>query len=171
MRLLLTWMDYRCRPKDGSKNAETFGLVAVTICTQTNSRILNDGFKSFPSGHASGEFTRFSSSFSPLLTRYSRFRWPRLPLILSGWEAPYPRHPRRGLEDPIGSHSSSRRISCLRQPHHGCPTSPIRHHKRRCPGFLRRLGLVPPILPSSIRDMEKRPRIPYALMGHRLGPA
>jgi hypothetical protein len=31
-------------------------LVTIEICTQTDNYILQDGFKSFPSGHSSGRF-------------------------------------------------------------------------------------------------------------------
>ena len=43
----------RCLPKPGSENASVFGLVTAEICTQTDNFILKDGFRSFPSAHAS----------------------------------------------------------------------------------------------------------------------
>ena len=43
----------RCLPKPGSENAAVFGLVTAEICTQTDFFILKDGFRSFPSAHAS----------------------------------------------------------------------------------------------------------------------
>ena len=43
----------RCLPKPGSENGPVFGLVTAEICTQTDIFILKDGFRSFPSGHAS----------------------------------------------------------------------------------------------------------------------
>jgi membrane-associated phospholipid phosphatase len=33
---------------------ESLALVTIDICTQTDDYILQDGFKSFPSGHSSG---------------------------------------------------------------------------------------------------------------------
>jgi diacylglycerol diphosphate phosphatase/phosphatidate phosphatase len=42
----------RCNPDPGSVNP-TFGLSTVAICHQSDRHIINDGFKSFPSGHAS----------------------------------------------------------------------------------------------------------------------
>lgn len=33
-----------------------WGLSNATICTQTNDKILRDGFRSFPSGHSSLSF-------------------------------------------------------------------------------------------------------------------
>ena len=45
----------RCQPKAGSSNAEPFGLATTLVCTQTN--LLKDGFKSFPSGHSSMSFS------------------------------------------------------------------------------------------------------------------
>ena len=43
----------RCQPKAGSTDPTPFGLSNSTICTQTDEAILKDGFRSFPSGHAS----------------------------------------------------------------------------------------------------------------------
>ena len=40
----------RCQPRAGSVDPPVFGLSNFTICTQTDNAILNDGFKSFPSG-------------------------------------------------------------------------------------------------------------------------
>jgi diacylglycerol diphosphate phosphatase/phosphatidate phosphatase len=46
----------RCQPKAGSQDPLPFGLSNSTICTQTDHAILQDGFRSFPSGHSSSEF-------------------------------------------------------------------------------------------------------------------
>ncbi|TXT11174.1 hypothetical protein VHUM_01925 [Vanrija humicola] len=46
----------RCLPREGSVDASPFGLSTVEICTQTDLFKLNDGFKSFPSGHSSLSF-------------------------------------------------------------------------------------------------------------------
>ncbi|WWC72489.1 uncharacterized protein I206_106451 [Kwoniella pini CBS 10737] len=46
----------RCLPAPGSVDHPVFGLSTVDICTNTNLLILNDGFKSFPSGHSSLSF-------------------------------------------------------------------------------------------------------------------
>lgn len=43
----------RCQPILGSKDGEVYGLSSSDICTQTDNRILKDGFRSFPSGHSS----------------------------------------------------------------------------------------------------------------------
>lgn len=40
----------RCQPREGSADSPVYGLSNYTICTQTDQAILNDGFKSFPSG-------------------------------------------------------------------------------------------------------------------------
>ncbi|KAF8652691.1 hypothetical protein AX16_004196 [Volvariella volvacea WC 439] len=45
----------RCRPPPGTRDPE-FGLSEWTICTNTDAYILRDGFRSFPSGHASLSF-------------------------------------------------------------------------------------------------------------------
>ncbi|GHJ86975.1 hypothetical protein NliqN6_3377 [Naganishia liquefaciens] len=46
----------RCQPYEGAHDAAVYGLSNYTICTQENAHILNDGFKSFPSGHSSLSF-------------------------------------------------------------------------------------------------------------------
>jgi len=45
----------RCMPPPGSVDPK-YGLTTVSICTQTDMSILNDGFRSFPSGHSSLSF-------------------------------------------------------------------------------------------------------------------
>ncbi|KAL9595171.1 MAG: hypothetical protein Q9179_005094 [Wetmoreana sp. 5 TL-2023] len=46
----------RCQPLEGSADPLPFGLSNSTICTQTNHKMLKDGFRSFPSGHSSSAF-------------------------------------------------------------------------------------------------------------------
>ncbi|ODN82821.1 hypothetical protein L202_01088 [Cryptococcus amylolentus CBS 6039] len=46
----------RCLPIAGATDSPVFGLSTVDICTNTDLFILNDGFKSFPSGHSSLSF-------------------------------------------------------------------------------------------------------------------
>lgn len=43
----------RCMPVSGSANPAVFGLLDDSICTQTNNKIMKDGFASFISAHAS----------------------------------------------------------------------------------------------------------------------
>ncbi|CAG8515904.1 16548_t:CDS:2 [Racocetra fulgida] len=43
----------RCDPLPGSVDAKPFGLSNASICQQTDSAIMKDGFKSFISGHSS----------------------------------------------------------------------------------------------------------------------
>lgn len=45
----------RCNPDAGTVDP-VFGLSTVAICHQTNRSIINDGFRSFPSGHSSLSF-------------------------------------------------------------------------------------------------------------------
>ncbi|KAJ3906430.1 phosphatidic acid phosphatase type 2/haloperoxidase [Lentinula edodes] len=45
----------RCQPITGSVDP-IFGLSSAAICTQTDSYIMRDGFRSFPSGHSSMSF-------------------------------------------------------------------------------------------------------------------
>ncbi|ORY87686.1 phosphatidic acid phosphatase type 2/haloperoxidase, partial [Protomyces lactucae-debilis] len=47
----------RCAPSSGAADAIYAGLVTSSICTTTNSSRLHDGFRSFPSGHASMAFS------------------------------------------------------------------------------------------------------------------
>ncbi|KAL8764734.1 MAG: hypothetical protein Q9209_007901 [Squamulea sp. 1 TL-2023] len=46
----------RCQPREGSTDAQFFGLSEIAICTQKNHKVLKDGFRSFPSGHSSSAF-------------------------------------------------------------------------------------------------------------------
>ncbi|KAK1922989.1 phospholipid metabolism-related protein [Papiliotrema laurentii] len=46
----------RCLPREGAADHPVFGLSTVEICTSTNKLVLDDGFKSFPSGHSSLSF-------------------------------------------------------------------------------------------------------------------
>ncbi|UZJ56893.1 hypothetical protein CBS101457_006213 [Exobasidium rhododendri] len=51
----------RCQPRPGSANATPYGLVTQAICTtDLGSHLLRDGFRSFPSGHASTAFAGFT---------------------------------------------------------------------------------------------------------------
>lgn len=43
----------RCQPVEGATNAAVYGLATVAICTVQSGHIIDDGFKSFPSGHSS----------------------------------------------------------------------------------------------------------------------
>lgn len=52
MDLLCPDLISRCRPDPGAVDP-TFGLSTIAICHQSDRHIINDGFKSFPSGHAS----------------------------------------------------------------------------------------------------------------------
>jgi diacylglycerol diphosphate phosphatase/phosphatidate phosphatase len=46
----------RCIPRPGAVDRPVFGLSTVEVCTSTNKLRLDDGFKSFPSGHSSLSF-------------------------------------------------------------------------------------------------------------------
>ncbi|KAG8894508.1 hypothetical protein FRC01_012915, partial [Tulasnella sp. 417] len=46
----------RCQPVLNAANAPIFGLTSASICTQTDIKILRDGFRSFFSGHCSLSF-------------------------------------------------------------------------------------------------------------------
>lgn len=50
----------RCQPVPGASNAPVFGLVSEAICTQLSEKIMNDGWRSFPSGHSSLSFAGLS---------------------------------------------------------------------------------------------------------------
>lgn len=44
----------RCKPKE---DTPSHALVAIEVCTETNRRVLQDGWRSFPSGHSSFAFS------------------------------------------------------------------------------------------------------------------
>ncbi|KAL8966138.1 MAG: hypothetical protein Q9197_006153 [Variospora fuerteventurae] len=46
----------RCQPSEGSADPLVYGLSDSSICTQSDPKILKDGFRSFPSGHSSSSF-------------------------------------------------------------------------------------------------------------------
>lgn len=47
----------RCQPRAGSMNAAVYGLSTDAICTNSpNDHLVTDGFRSFPSGHATTSF-------------------------------------------------------------------------------------------------------------------
>ncbi|KAG9768851.1 PAP2-domain-containing protein, partial [Aureobasidium melanogenum] len=46
----------RCQPQTGAADGVPYGLVTKTICTQQDEAIMQDGFRSFPSGHSSSSF-------------------------------------------------------------------------------------------------------------------
>ncbi|KAK4051443.1 hypothetical protein OIV83_002927 [Microbotryomycetes sp. JL201] len=46
----------RCQPVDGAANAPVYGLATVALCSVQSGHIIDDGFKSFPSGHSSFAF-------------------------------------------------------------------------------------------------------------------
>lgn len=51
----------RCQPVPGSVNASPYGLVTDAICSVSpDSSIVRDGFRSFPSGHASTSWAGFT---------------------------------------------------------------------------------------------------------------
>lgn len=46
----------RCQPISGARDAVPWGLSNSTICTQKDPAIMQDGYRSFPSGHSSSSF-------------------------------------------------------------------------------------------------------------------
>lgn len=47
----------RCQPRAGSQNGSPYGLVTQAVCsTELTSHLIQDGFRSFPSGHSSTAF-------------------------------------------------------------------------------------------------------------------
>lgn len=54
---------YSCQIDESKINHALYALQTIEICTQKDNYILQDGFKSFPSGHSSGmEFGIFCMS-------------------------------------------------------------------------------------------------------------
>ena len=57
LTLAITHDATSCQPdpaKVAAVKAIDYALATINICTQKNNYILQDGFKSFPSGHSSG---------------------------------------------------------------------------------------------------------------------
>ncbi|KIX07060.1 uncharacterized protein Z518_05037 [Rhinocladiella mackenziei CBS 650.93] len=46
----------RCQPRPGAADGVPYGLATKAICTQEDEAIMQDGFRSFPSGHSSSSF-------------------------------------------------------------------------------------------------------------------
>ncbi|KAI5481815.1 hypothetical protein MNV49_000092 [Pseudohyphozyma bogoriensis] len=46
----------RCQPIAGAANASPYGLATIAVCAVQTGKIIDDGFKSFPSGHSSFSF-------------------------------------------------------------------------------------------------------------------
>ncbi|KIJ44096.1 hypothetical protein M422DRAFT_30621 [Sphaerobolus stellatus SS14] len=78
----------RCQPIAGAMNNAVFGLVNATICTQTDSSKLNDGFRSFPSGHSSLSFAGLGFLFFYLAGKLHLF--DKRGHTLKAWIAPIP---------------------------------------------------------------------------------
>ncbi|KAK9475688.1 phosphatidic acid phosphatase type 2/haloperoxidase [Lipomyces japonicus] len=47
----------RCLPEPGAQDRPVYGLSDISICSQTDTSVLNDGFRSWPSGHSSTAFS------------------------------------------------------------------------------------------------------------------
>ncbi|KAI0036772.1 phosphatidic acid phosphatase type 2/haloperoxidase, partial [Vararia minispora EC-137] len=62
-----------------------YGLSAVAICTQTNGRILEDGFRSFPSGHSSLSFAGLAFLSFYLAGKLRLFQRPVRGHALKAW--------------------------------------------------------------------------------------
>lgn len=79
----------RCQPSkelmDQFLQPGNFSLASHAICTQTDNAILKDGFRSFPSGHASSMF-RFLKAFNSRLTICRRLGWLVLSLPVFEWK-------------------------------------------------------------------------------------
>ena len=74
----------RCMPPAGSVDPP-FGLSTVDICTQTDMSILDDGWRSFPSGHSSCKSNHYSLRLNNAHYVSSFLRWSRILVILCGW--------------------------------------------------------------------------------------
>lgn len=89
----------RCKP---SPDTPTTGYVTSSVCTTNDSRVLSDGFRSFPSGHSSiafasfnflaiwlaGQFSVFSSIVGPVKRGLSlKAMISSLPIVLASYVA------------------------------------------------------------------------------------
>ena len=51
----------RCQPTAGAVDPVPYGLSSIAVCTQQNTDIMKDAFRSFPSGHSSCKSSPFFS--------------------------------------------------------------------------------------------------------------
>jgi hypothetical protein len=78
----------RCIPSAGALDPE-FGLFNWTMCTQPDDSVLNEGFRSFPSGHSSS--ASFFSPALPCCARHTETTSLQCPLrVLASWRSTSP---------------------------------------------------------------------------------
>jgi diacylglycerol diphosphate phosphatase/phosphatidate phosphatase len=77
----------RCEPLAGSEDP-LWGLSTIDICTQTSKHILDDGWRSFPSGHSSCMSVYLSSRVRLTQNAHSVLCWTWIPHVLPCWQAP-----------------------------------------------------------------------------------
>ncbi|KAH7105993.1 PAP2-domain-containing protein [Auriculariales sp. MPI-PUGE-AT-0066] len=73
----------RCQPVPGSTNAAVYGLVTDDICTTTDTYIMDDGWRSFPSGHSSLCFAGLG--FLTLFLAGKLHLWDRVGSGIKAW--------------------------------------------------------------------------------------
>lgn len=78
----------RCQPLLSAMNAVPYGLANVTVCTVQTGRIIEDGFKSFPSGHSSFSFAGLG--FLSFYLAGKMGVWDRSGYSIKAWIALFP---------------------------------------------------------------------------------
>ena len=156
----------RCQPVEGAANAIPYGLVTSAICTTDNLKRLKEGFRSFPSGHASSEqFATYQVFFAD--KSYSCMGRTRILWLLHRREAASIRSTRthhqsmdrigailrsrsRGIIESDGLQASSNRVSrdSLRQDTSKMLNAFIQHHRRIAPRSRFRMVQLPSVLPA-----------------------
>lgn len=107
-----------------------FSLVTYELCSKdVEHHILKDGFRSFPSGHSSSEYSYKLFSTRGKINSINRcLGRPLLPLPLPHRQIAPPRFPRRSLENFRSPGTIDRRSSYSRIPHNGRSTPSVRRY-------------------------------------------
>jgi hypothetical protein len=132
-----------------SRGGNNMTLQTVDICTQKDDAKLQDGFKSFPSGHSSSMWLDRIGTLTGMLNQCSILRRALLSLAVPCCEAARLRLEGGGVEVLHCSDPYVGCCSCRRFAYHGCPAPSFRRALRQCYGDTGRLGRIPSILPSS----------------------
>jgi membrane-associated phospholipid phosphatase len=76
----------RCQPNPGVYKDDSIilyraGIVDVSVCTTTDIKLLQNGFMSFPSGHATSKLIHTNILYSILIIQRSWLCWSCIPII------------------------------------------------------------------------------------------
>ena len=154
----------RCKVAKDRINTADWALQTIAICTQDNNYILQDGFKSFPSGHSSGMLMDLCVLVTQL-TLNSLVCWLVLPLALPCGKTACIGCQGRSLAYLCRHGSNARRSAHHRHTYHGCPPSSIRCHLRCDAGHTCVVGCIPTVFPASNGDVAEGTRLSHSCLG------